>query len=109
MRIILVNTLIPVAGVLLLSAPCVFAQPCEGNFDCDQDVDGTDAAAFKEHFGRSGFQRPCTNEDQCSGDFECDGDCDGTDAALFKQDFGRNSYNNPCPFCIQGEWCAYPE
>ena len=32
---------------------------CEGNFDCDQDVDGTDAAIFKEDFGRSKFGNPC--------------------------------------------------
>ena len=28
---------------------------CEGNFDCD----GTDAALFKQDFGRSGFNNPC--------------------------------------------------
>ena len=32
---------------------------CEGNFDCDQDVDGTDAAVFKQDFGRSPFSNPC--------------------------------------------------
>ena len=32
---------------------------CEGNFDCDGDVDGTDAAVFKSDFGRSGFNNPC--------------------------------------------------
>lgn len=32
---------------------------CEGNFDYDQDVDGTDAAVFKADFGRSPFQDPC--------------------------------------------------
>lgn len=32
---------------------------CEGNFDYDCDVDGTDAAVFKSHFGRSGFKNPC--------------------------------------------------
>ena len=28
---------------------------CNGNFDCDQDVDGTDAAKFKEDFGRNQY------------------------------------------------------
>ena len=42
-----------------LSVSAVFAQPCEGNFDCDTDVDGTDAAVFKEDFGRSQFKNPC--------------------------------------------------
>jgi hypothetical protein len=32
---------------------------CEGNFDCDEDVDGSDAAKFKEDFGRSTFKNPC--------------------------------------------------
>ncbi len=32
---------------------------CEGNFDCDGDVDGTDAAIFKEDFGRSPFSEAC--------------------------------------------------
>jgi hypothetical protein len=32
---------------------------CEGNFDADQDVDGTDAATFKSDFGRSPFKNPC--------------------------------------------------
>ena len=32
---------------------------CEGNFDYDQDVDGSDAARFKSDFGRSFFSDPC--------------------------------------------------
>ena len=32
---------------------------CKGNFDYDQDVDGTDASTFKSHFGRSPFGNPC--------------------------------------------------
>ena len=32
---------------------------CKGNFDYDQDVDGTDASMFKSHFGRSPFGNPC--------------------------------------------------
>ena len=81
---------------------------CEGNFDCDEDCDGSDAAIFKTDFGRSLFVDPCTNEAQCHGDFDCDGDCDGTDAAGFKIDFGRSSFTNPCPACVVGDWCVYP-
>ena len=81
---------------------------CEGNFDCDEDCDGSDAVLFKMDFGRSTSNNPCTSEPQCNGDFDCDNDCDGTDAGLFKSDFGRSSYNNPCPACTQGEWCDYP-
>jgi hypothetical protein len=32
---------------------------CEGNFDCDLDVDGTDASVFKSDFGRSSLKNPC--------------------------------------------------
>jgi len=32
---------------------------CEGNFDYDADVDGTDAFTFKTDFGRSGIGNPC--------------------------------------------------
>lgn len=32
---------------------------CEGNFDNDQDVDGSDAGLFKSNFGRSEFIDPC--------------------------------------------------
>lgn len=80
---------------------------CESDFDCDGDVDGTDATTFKIDFGRSTFENPCEGDDPCNGDFDCDNDCDGTDAALFKQDFGRSGFNNPCPSCVVGEWCSY--
>ena len=32
---------------------------CQGNFDYDKDVDGTDAFVFKKHFGRSQIHTPC--------------------------------------------------
>jgi hypothetical protein len=80
---------------------------CEGNFDCDEDCDGTDATKFKVNFGRSAFTNPCTDEPQCLGDFDCDEDCDGTDAVLFKEDFGRSPFINPCPSCTSGAWCSY--
>jgi C1A family cysteine protease len=80
---------------------------CEGNFDGDLDVDGTDAALFKKDFGRSRMNRPCNSTNPCNGDFTCDGDVDGTDAAIFKQDFGRSAMNNPCPPRPTGAWCNY--
>ena len=49
--------------VCLLSTTVVFAQDfCEGNFDYDQDQDGTDAFTFKEDFGRSTFGNPCPTD-----------------------------------------------
>ena len=69
---------------------CGDACECEGNFDGDLDVDGTDASTFKVDFGRSKLINPCTNELPCNGDFECDIDVDGTNASKFKSDFGRS-------------------
>ncbi len=80
---------------------------CEGNFDCDQDVDGTDAQFFKTDFGRSMFLNPCISANPCNGDFDCDGDVDGTDAQVFKNDFGRSMFQDPCPSCVIGLWCSY--
>jgi len=75
---------------------------CEGDFDCDMDQDGSDAATFKVEFGRSSFNNPCTEENPCSADLDLDGVVDGMDAAKFKEDFGRCSYNNCCPPCAFG-------
>jgi hypothetical protein len=82
---------------------------CEGDFNCDADVDGSDASTFKVDFGRSTVIHPCIAGDTCKGDFNCDGDVDGTDASLFKSDFGRSSMQSPCPACVQGDWCGYGE
>ena len=86
---------------------CGNACECEGNFDDDDNQDGSDAAIFKADFGRNTYSTPCSSSDPCEGDFDCDVDVDGTDAALFKSDFGRNSYNNPCPYCPTDPWCVY--
>jgi hypothetical protein len=46
--------------VLLLVPLSTSAQDfCEGNFDYDQDVDGSDAFTFKMDFGRSLLKNPC--------------------------------------------------
>ncbi len=84
---------------------------CEGNFNCDADVDGSDASIFKLYFGRGQFNFPCNSFNPCRGDFDCDADVDGTDASRFKADFGRNSIQNPCPespTCAEPDWCSYP-
>ena len=57
--------IVVVAGLILLSTSAVMAQcdpdnpPCEGDFNCDCDVDGSDATIFKSGFGRSEFNFPC--------------------------------------------------
>ena len=81
---------------------------CESDFDCDGDIDGSDAQTFKLYFGRNLLAIPCDEVNPCRGDFNCDQDCDGTDASLFKSDFGRSQFNDPCPVCEVGEWCVYP-
>jgi hypothetical protein len=85
---------------------------CPSNFDCDYDVDGSDAAKFKADFGRSMFDIPCTNEDPCNGDFECDGDVDGTNAAKFKERYGTVPLPpyGYCLSCVDGVYsytCTY--
>jgi len=82
---------------------CIDACDCEGNFDHDVDVDGTDVIKFKTDFGRKPPGNPCTAENPCNGDFDCDGSVDGSDTILFKQDFARRD----CPTCAGGEWCGY--
>ena len=62
---------------------------CEGDFDNDGDVDGSDLAVFAADFGRT----DCVNEPPCEGDFDGDGDVDGSDLAVFASDFGRTD----CP------------
>jgi len=83
---------------------------CKSNFDCDYDVDGSDAARFKADFGRSLFSNPCISQNPCDGDFECDGDVDGTDAADFKKYFGVTPFSGYCLACVDGVYqydCSY--
>jgi len=80
---------------------------CEGNFDCDFDVDGADVEAFLVDFGRSQYNDPCTNNDPCNGDLTCDGAVGGDDVKKFFEDVGRGRYSDPCPNCEGGDWCSY--
>lgn len=47
------------ALLFMLSVSTALGAPCQGDFDCDRDVDGTDATTFKNDFGRSQFNNPC--------------------------------------------------
>ena len=62
---------------------------CEGDFEKDGDVDGSDLAVFSADFGRT----DCDIPPPCEGDFDEDGDVDGSDLATFATDFGRTD----CP------------
>lgn len=64
-------------------------QACDGDFDGDRDVDGSDLATFAADFGRT----DCSGPPPCEGDFDGDGDVDGSDLATFAADFGRTD----CP------------
>jgi hypothetical protein len=61
--------------------------PCMGDFNGDNDVDGSDLEVFAEDFGRTN----CSGD--CEGDFDGDNDVDGSDLAVFDADFGRTD----CP------------
>ena len=80
---------------------------CEGNFNCDANVDATDVNLFLEDFGRSIFTNPCSNTKPCNGDFNCDKNVDAADVAKFLEDFGRSVFINPCPPCAVRNWCVY--
>ena len=60
---------------------------CVGDFDGDNDVDGSDLALFAADFGRTN----CISSPPCKGDFDTDGDVDGSDLAAFAADFGRTN------------------
>ncbi len=63
-------------GIELISiGPSV---PCKGDFDNDNDVDGSDLSVFATD---------CAGD--CEGDFNGDDDVDGSDLAVFAADFGR--------------------
>lgn len=79
---------------------------CEGDFDCDEDVDAEDIREFLLYFGRGTYNDPCTN-DWCNGDFNCDGAVDADDLIKMLEDLGRNYYDNPCPACGGEDWCSY--
>jgi hypothetical protein len=81
---------------------------CEGDFNCDGNVDATDVTSFLTDFGRNQFNDPCTSGSPCNGDSNCDSNVDATDVTKFLEDFGRNRFNNPCPACVEGDWCVYP-
>ena len=68
---------------------CYAEPPCEGDFDGDRDVDGSDLAVFAADFGRT----DCASGPSCEGDFDGDNDVDGSDLAVFAADFGRTD----CP------------
>jgi len=67
-------------SILLPTAVALSQDYCEGNFDYDQDQDGSDAFQFKTDFGRSVFTNPCPPDGpapvertgQTISDFYCD-------------------------------------
>jgi hypothetical protein len=84
---VLINICICFIFMSFISAE-IFAQ-CEGDFEPDGDVDGSDLAVFAADFGRT----DCDTGPLCEGDFDNDNDIDGSDLAVFAADFGRTD----CP------------
>jgi hypothetical protein len=84
-----IRTLIVPEGIDWTSASGVFLLGCEGDFNNDTDVDGSDLAVFAADFGRT----DCSGGPTCEGDFDGDNDVDGSDLATFAADFGRTD----CP------------
>ena len=72
----------------------ITTKPCEGDFNKDGDVDGSDLALFAADFGRT----DCDSSPECEGDFDHDNDVDGSDLAVFAADFGRTD----CPTLTDG-------
>jgi hypothetical protein len=81
---------------------------CEGDLNCDGNVDAGDVTAFLTDFARGHFFDPCENGNPCNGDINCDANVDALDIPKFLEDLGRNQFNNPCPSCVAGPWCVYP-
>ena len=63
---------------------------CDGDFDYDCDIDGSDLSVFAGDFGRT----DCDQGERCEGDFDNDGDVDGSDLAVFAANFG---HTDCCP------------
>ena len=80
---------------------------CEGDFNCDGNVDAIDVTSFLYDFGRNTFNDPCSSDYPCTGDVNCDTNVDAADVTKFLEDFGRNTFNDPCPACTEGKWCGY--
>jgi len=70
------------ANLIIITCPA-----CQGDFDQDGDVDGSDLAVFATDFMRT----DCSGD--CEGNFDNNGDVDGSDPAVFAADFGRTD----CP------------
>lgn len=73
---------------------------CNGDFDNDGDVDGTDLAVFAADVGRT----DCGQGEPCEGDFNGVGNIDDSDFALFSANFGQSG----CTSCYSDIVSAHP-
>ncbi len=72
-----------ISSILWLGLACAEFPPCEGDFNDDGMVDGSDLAVFTLNFNNT----VCSNG--CYGDFYQDGSVDSEDLGIFAEDFGR--------------------
>jgi hypothetical protein len=81
--------------LFLFSAGIRSFAECEGDFDRDRDVDGSDLAVFAEDFGRT----DCAAALPCEGDIHPlgapDGNVDTSDLMEFVRNFGRADCSLP--------------
>ena len=66
MRGKLLKGLVVLAGLYMLSAPNVLAQPCDADLDCDQEVGLFDLIIMKNQYGNTGCDS-CCNLCLCEG------------------------------------------
>ena len=90
----LLNGTVPIVNCGFVGLKSCYGEPpCEGDFDADRDIDGSDLAVFAADFGRTN----CFEDPPCEGDFDGDNDVDGSDLAVFAADFGRTDCPEPIP------------
>jgi hypothetical protein len=94
-----------ICGNVTSLLPFVIVEPefCQGDFEIDGDVDGTDLAKFAADFGRTN----CDQGDACEGDFDYDNDVDGSDLAKFAANFGRTDCASGVKLVVEDSW-DYP-
>ena len=110
---------------------CGDACECEGDLNCDLQVNGLDTLLYKTDYPRSYFlNEPCavciggSNDGQkclsdagcpegdcgqnpdnpCLADLNCDMKIDGLDTILYKADYSRSEYLEPCPACSRKDF-----
>ena len=82
MKVKIVKGLVVLAGLFMLSAPNVLAQPCDADLDCDHEVGLFDLIIMKNQYAQTGCD-PCCNICCCEGTLSALGRwCDQEDGTV---------------------------